>query len=125
MNAVQNNYKCTDIRVSDKVDHVTINNISEKHVTINNISEKKDTKLIIYILGYLLVYTIIGILFLIGMAIYSTKIISGGSAINQNKIMQAIEADHSLPMWDITFVVFGLFVALSLAVLHWFLKKSY
>ena len=115
MNAVQNNYKCTDIRVSDKVDHVTI----------NNISEKKDTKLIIYILGYLLVYTIIGILFLIGMAIYSTKIISGGSAINQNKIMQAIEADHSLPMWDITFVVFGLFVALSLAVLHWFLKKSY
>lgn len=113
MSAVQNNHNCKDIRIADRVDHVTI----------NNIPEKKDNKLIIYILGYLLIYMIGGILFLLGMAIYSAKIISGGSAINQNAIMQAIEVDHSLPMWDIVFVVFGLVVVLSVATLHWFVKK--
>lgn len=113
MSAIQNNYNSENIRIADRVDHVTI----------NNIPEKKDTKLIIYILGYLLIYMIGGILFLLGMAIYSTKIISSGSAINQNAIMQAIEADHSLPMWDIAFVVFGFVVVLSAATLHWFVKK--
>ncbi len=113
MNAVQNNHNCKDIRIADRVDHVTI----------NNIPENKDTKLIIYILGYLLIYMIGGILFLLGMAIYSAKIISGGSTINQNSIMQAIQADHSLPIWDIAFVIFGLFVVLSVAVLHWFVRK--
>lgn len=110
-----------------KDDSAVVNNkgseINEQNIHINHINEVKNIKLRIYILGYLLVYMISGLLFSIGMIIYSTKIISGGFAINQNAIMQAIKTDHSLPMWDIAFVVFGLFVVLSIAVLHWFIKK--
>jgi len=78
-------------------------------VNINN-KETVPLSLIEYILTYVIIYTIVGLLFLIGMTIYSAKIMNVGSIIN--------------PMWDIVFVGFGLFVTLSVAVLHWFIKTT-